>query len=141
MTGNEAVKANRLDEAVQQYTLAIQNDGSNAVYYCNRCVELIHAHLSNINVPCSAAALSLQGKHDASIQDCEAAVKLDPTYGKAYSRMGCVLLHSWQTSMTPRAALHTRRSATWRRQKRHMRRRSAPIRTMRASSRRWPRSR
>lgn len=43
----------------------------NAVYFCNR-----------------AAAYSRLDKHMLAIQDCKAALKLDPNYSKAYGRLG-----------------------------------------------------
>lgn len=44
---------------------------NNAVYFCNR-----------------AAALSRLDKHQEAINDCQTAVKLDPSYSKAYGRLG-----------------------------------------------------
>lgn len=41
------------------------------MYYCNR-----------------AAAYSRLEKHDQAIADCKVAIRLDPTYGKAYGRLG-----------------------------------------------------
>jgi small glutamine-rich tetratricopeptide repeat-containing protein alpha len=34
--GNNLMKSEKFNEALQCYTQAIQIDGSNAVYYCNR---------------------------------------------------------------------------------------------------------
>lgn len=50
---------------------AIELNPKNAVYYCNR-----------------AAAYSRLDKHNEVISDCREAIKLDPSYGKAYGRLG-----------------------------------------------------
>lgn len=50
---------------------AIQLDGRNAVYYCNR-----------------AAAYSKINNHQQAIEDCQTALSIDPTYCKAYGRLG-----------------------------------------------------
>lgn len=59
----------------QKYALfnsrAIELDGRNAVYYCNR-----------------AAAHSKLNQHQAAINDCKKAIVIDPSYSKAYGRMG-----------------------------------------------------
>lgn len=53
------------------YSRAIELDGRNAVYYCNR-----------------AAAHSKLNQHQAAINDCKKAIVIDPSYSKAYGRMG-----------------------------------------------------
>lgn len=53
------------------FNSAITLDPTNAVYYCNR-----------------AAAHSKLNNHLAAIQDCKNAIKLDPSYSKAYGRLG-----------------------------------------------------
>ena len=65
------MKNERYREAVECYTKAISIDCNNAVYYSNR-----------------AAAYSKLDDHTRAIQDCEKAVSIDPTYSKAYGRMG-----------------------------------------------------
>lgn len=50
---------------------AIQLDGRNAVYYCNR-----------------AAAHSKIGNYQQAIKDCHTALSIDPSYSKAYGRLG-----------------------------------------------------
>lgn len=50
---------------------AIELDGRNAVYYCNR-----------------AAAHSKLNQHQNAIDDCKKAINIDPLYSKAYGRMG-----------------------------------------------------
>merc|ERR1712227_511860 len=57
------------------YTKAIDLDGSNPVFYCNR-----------------AAAHSKMNNHHLAIEDCQRAIDMDPSYSKAYGRM--VLAHS-----------------------------------------------
>ena len=50
---------------------AIELDGRNAVYFCNR-----------------AAAHSKLNQHQSAIDDCKKAITIDPLYSKAYGRMG-----------------------------------------------------
>lgn len=50
---------------------AIELDGRNAVYYCNR-----------------AAVHSKIGNHGQAIKDCNTALAIDPSYSKAYGRLG-----------------------------------------------------
>ncbi|KAF8790474.1 small glutamine-rich tetratricopeptide repeat-containing protein beta-like isoform X2 [Argiope bruennichi] len=69
--GNNLMKNNQFSEAVRYYTAAIEIDGSNAVYYCNR----------------AAAYSKLNDFHNA-IKDCQKAVEIEPKYAKAYGRMG-----------------------------------------------------
>ncbi|XP_023932434.1 small glutamine-rich tetratricopeptide repeat-containing protein alpha-like isoform X2 [Lingula anatina] len=73
--GNDLMKSERFKEAMEFYTQAIQIDGRNAVYYCNR-----------------AAAYSKLNEHRKAIEDCNIALKIDPHYSKAYGRKG--LAHS-----------------------------------------------
>ena len=54
---------------------AIELDGRNAVYYCNR-----------------AAAHSKLNQQQAAIDDCGVAISIDPAYSKAYGRMGYIRL-------------------------------------------------
>ena len=56
---------------IMYYSKAIELDGSNPVFYCNR-----------------AAAHSKLNNHYAAIEDCKRAIDMDPKYGKAYGRMG-----------------------------------------------------
>ncbi|OQR66579.1 small glutamine-rich tetratricopeptide repeat-containing protein alpha-like [Tropilaelaps mercedesae] len=71
LEGNELLKAEKYQEALEMYSKAIDLDPYNAVYFCNR-----------------AAAFSKLDKSSEAIEDCEAALKIDPTYSKAYGRMG-----------------------------------------------------
>ncbi|XP_015435379.1 PREDICTED: small glutamine-rich tetratricopeptide repeat-containing protein alpha-like [Dufourea novaeangliae] len=69
--GNVLMKAKKHTEALANYTKAIQLDGRNAVYYCNR-----------------AAAYSKIGSYQQAIKDCHTALSIDPSYSKAYGRLG-----------------------------------------------------
>lgn len=85
--GNDCMKSENYTGAVTEYTKyvangmflkiknfvfrAIEFDPYNAIYFCNR-----------------AAAYNRLGQFDNVIADCEAAIKLDPMYGKAYGRLG-----------------------------------------------------
>ncbi|XP_067872240.1 small glutamine-rich tetratricopeptide repeat-containing protein alpha-like isoform X2 [Heterodontus francisci] len=72
--GNEQMKVENYQCAVDYYSKAIELNPSNAVYYCNR-----------------AAALSKLGNYTGAVQDCEKAIAFDPSYSKAYGRMGLAL--------------------------------------------------
>jgi len=69
--GNELMKSERYEEALAAYTDAISLNNKNAVYFCNR-----------------AAAHSKLGNHQEAVEDCVTALEIDPTYSKAYGRMG-----------------------------------------------------
>lgn len=69
--GNQLMKEEKYNEALQCYTKAMELDAANAVFPCNR-----------------AAAYSKMGEHQKAIADCQKALILDPNYGKAYGRMG-----------------------------------------------------
>lgn len=69
--GNELLKQDRYQDAINSYTKAIHIDGRNAVYFCNR-----------------AAAYSKLGDHQNCVSDCLKALELDPNYSKAYGRKG-----------------------------------------------------
>jgi len=69
--GNNLMKSEQFTEALQCYSKAIELDGRNAVYYCNR-----------------AAAHSKLNQQQAAIDDCGVAISIDPAYSKAYGRMG-----------------------------------------------------
>lgn len=69
--GNIHMKNSEYNEAVKEYTNAIELNPNNAIYFCNR-----------------AAAYSKLEQHTAAIEDCKQAITLDPSYGKAYGRLG-----------------------------------------------------
>jgi len=71
LEGNELMRAEKFEEAIEKYTKAIELDSSNQVFYCNR-----------------AAAYSKLEQHYAAVEDCQRALDMDPKYGKAYGRMG-----------------------------------------------------
>ncbi|KAJ3342357.1 hypothetical protein HDU93_002473 [Gonapodya sp. JEL0774] len=69
--GNKRMAEKQFDQAIKFYTEAIELDPVNAIYYSNR-----------------AAAYSQKGDPQSAIVDAKAAVKIDPTYSKAYGRLG-----------------------------------------------------
>jgi len=73
--GNEALKKNEFQKALDLYTEAIKIDLGNAVYRCNR----------------SAALLGLE-KYEEAEEDAYVATQLDPKYAKAWSRLGMAML-------------------------------------------------
>ncbi|XP_072272454.1 small glutamine-rich tetratricopeptide repeat-containing protein beta [Pyxicephalus adspersus] len=72
--GNNHMKEQNYEAAVECYSQAVELDPNNAVYYCNR-----------------AAAHSQLGHHEDAITDCEKAISIDEKYSKAYGRMGRAL--------------------------------------------------
>lgn len=71
--GNDLVKGGKLDEAIIKYNEAIKLN-RDPIYFCNR-----------------AAAYCRQEQYDLAIQDCRTALALEPSYAKAYGRMGVAL--------------------------------------------------
>ncbi|XP_069605614.1 small glutamine-rich tetratricopeptide repeat-containing protein beta [Ranitomeya imitator] len=72
--GNNYMKEQNYEAALDCYSQAVELDPNNAVYYCNR-----------------AAAHSQLGRHSDAILDCEKAIYIDTKYSKAYGRMGRAL--------------------------------------------------
>ncbi|XP_075695128.1 small glutamine-rich tetratricopeptide repeat-containing protein beta [Rhinoderma darwinii] len=72
--GNNYMKEQIYEAALDCYSQAVELDPNNAVYYCNR-----------------AAAHSQLGRHGDAIKDCEKAISIDAKYSKAYGRMGRAL--------------------------------------------------
>ncbi|XP_053313918.1 small glutamine-rich tetratricopeptide repeat-containing protein beta [Spea bombifrons] len=72
--GNNFMKEQNYEAAVDCYTQAVELDPKNAVYYCNR-----------------AAAFNQLGNHSNAVRDCEKAISIDVVYSKAYGRMGKAL--------------------------------------------------
>jgi small glutamine-rich tetratricopeptide repeat-containing protein alpha len=69
--GNEAMKKKDYTAAINHYTAALDVVPLNPIYLSNR-----------------AAAHSGMGKHDLAKEDAEMAVAADPSYSKAWSRLG-----------------------------------------------------
>jgi small glutamine-rich tetratricopeptide repeat-containing protein alpha len=94
--GNVAMKDKRYDAAVSSYSRAIELDPSVAVYFANRHVPapprpvVAPPHLTWYPDGHSAAAYLCVRDNAAAVADCETAIRLDPAYAKAYSRLGCV---------------------------------------------------
>lgn len=73
-SGNAKMSARAYQEAIGEYTKAIELDGQNPVYYSNR-----------------AAAYSSIDDQESAIGDAEKAIEIDPNFVKAYSRLGYAL--------------------------------------------------
>jgi len=71
LKGNTLMSGKKYDEAIESYTEAIKLDVANPVYYSNR-----------------AAAHSSKGDHLSAVGDAEKAIEVDPSYVKAYHRLG-----------------------------------------------------
>ena len=69
--GNSLMSGKNFDGAIETYTKAIDLDPTNPVYYSNR-----------------AAAYSSKGDHLSAVGDAEKAIEVDPSYVKAYHRLG-----------------------------------------------------
>lgn len=70
-SGNSLMSTKQYDAAIEAYTKAIELDPTNAVYYSNR-----------------AAAHSSKSSHAAAITDAEKALEIDPSFVRAYHRLG-----------------------------------------------------
>ncbi len=70
--GNDAIRAGNVGDAIDLYTQAIEID-EDPVYYCNR----------------AAGYMKLE-QHEKAMADCCRAIEIDPTYAKAFSRMGAI---------------------------------------------------
>ncbi|CAG8603617.1 8820_t:CDS:10, partial [Funneliformis caledonium] len=69
--GNRKVSEKDFEAAVKLYSEAIEINGNNAVYYSNR-----------------AAAYSQLGQHHKAIEDAIKSSQINPSYSKAYGRLG-----------------------------------------------------
>ncbi|XP_001603429.1 stress-induced-phosphoprotein 1 [Nasonia vitripennis] len=74
--GNKLLAENKLDDAIDIYTQAIEIDSKNHVLYSNR-----------------SAAYAKAGKYDLALQDAEKTVSLKPDWSKGYSRKGSALAY------------------------------------------------
>jgi small glutamine-rich tetratricopeptide repeat-containing protein alpha len=75
--GNKAMSAKDYSAAIAAYSKAIELNGASAVYFSNR-----------------SAAYAQLGQHDAAVADAHAALGVDATFSKAYSRLGHALFSS-----------------------------------------------
>lgn len=71
LKGNRSMQSKSYSEAVELYTCAIALCQRNAVYFCNR-----------------AAAFTEMHKYTEAIRDCLKSIEINPSYSKAYSRLG-----------------------------------------------------
>jgi small glutamine-rich tetratricopeptide repeat-containing protein alpha len=71
LEGNKAMARRDFQEAVDKYTEALRLTPSNVIFLSNR-----------------AAAYSSLRQHEHAIEDARAAIAIDPSYSKAYSRLG-----------------------------------------------------
>ncbi|GAA5933582.1 uncharacterized protein JCM15063_001354 [Sporobolomyces koalae] len=72
--GNQLMAQKDYQGAIEAYGQAIEKDGQNAVYWSNR-----------------AAAYSQVSNFDSAISDARKALEIDPSFSKAYSRLGHAL--------------------------------------------------
>jgi DnaJ family protein C protein 7 len=71
--GNEAYKQGRFSEALALYERAIAIDSNKATYHCNK----------------SAALIGL-GRFKDAIVECEEAIRIEPCYARAHSRLATI---------------------------------------------------
>jgi len=69
--GNDAFSAGKYDEAINQFTLAILEDGNDHVFYSNR-----------------SASYANLGQFDLAQQDGLKCIEIKPDWAKGYSRLG-----------------------------------------------------
>ena len=69
--GNKALQAGNLTEAIENYTKAINCDGTNHVYYSNR-----------------SAAYLKKGDGNNALEDAKSTIAINPEFSKGYSRKG-----------------------------------------------------
>ena len=72
--GNAALQAGKLTEAIENYTKAIDADGTNHVYYSNR-----------------SAAFLKKGDANNALEDANSTIAINPDFSKGYSRKGAAL--------------------------------------------------
>ncbi|KAM1256820.1 hypothetical protein ACFX2I_030877 [Malus domestica] len=77
--GNEQYRRGHFAEALSLYDQAIALSPANAAYRSNR-----------------AAALTGLGRLTEAVRECEEAVRLDPSYGRAHQRLGSLFLRLGQ---------------------------------------------
>lgn len=67
------MSSKQYDAAIDSYTKAIELDATSPVYYSNR-----------------AAAYSSKNDHLSAVSDAEKSIEVDPSFVKAYHRLGYV---------------------------------------------------
>lgn len=72
--GNKALQSGDLTAAIENYTKAIDADGTNHVYYSNR-----------------SAAYLKKGDGNNALEDAKSTVAINPDFSKGYSRKGAAL--------------------------------------------------
>jgi stress-induced-phosphoprotein 1 len=72
--GNAALEAGKMTEAIENYTKAINADGTNHVYYSNR-----------------SAAFLKKGDANNALEDANSTIAINPGFSKGYSRKGAAL--------------------------------------------------
>ncbi|KAK3093252.1 hypothetical protein FSP39_013281, partial [Pinctada imbricata] len=77
--GNDALKAENFEEAIEKYTEAIKLDPANHILYSNR-----------------SAALTKSGDYLAALGDAEKTIEIKPDWGKGYSRKGTALSYLYR---------------------------------------------
>lgn len=88
--GESFIKLNRYDEALSDFTIAIENKGSLVV---KENLFMLHH--------CRGTALAGSGRHREAIKDYDKALKLKPGNSKVYSERACC----WQQLKKPDKAL------------------------------------
>ncbi|KAJ6636715.1 Small glutamine-rich tetratricopeptide repeat-containing protein alpha [Pseudolycoriella hygida] len=88
--GNCLMKEEKYQEALIAYSRAISLDATNPVFYCNR-----------------AAAYSRLGDYQKAADDCKMSLRYDPSYSKAYGRLGI----AYSKLNNPKAALEAYQKA------------------------------
>lgn len=73
--GNQALSAEKFDEAIAAYTEAIALDDKNYVLYSNR-----------------SAAYAKAGRFAEALSDAEKTIEINPTWAKGYSRKGAAAI-------------------------------------------------
>lgn len=72
--GNKALQSGNFTDAIENYTKAIDADGTNHVYYSNR-----------------SAAYLKKGDGNNALEDAKSTVAINPEFSKGYSRQGAAL--------------------------------------------------
>lgn len=76
--GNKALQSGNLTAAIENYTKAIDADGTNHVYYSNR-----------------SAAYLKKGDGNNALEDAESTIAINPGFSKGFSRKGGEFCSYW----------------------------------------------